>query len=476
MTYDSYAKPRSTGAKVPLRTRFTDDENGAVTIFACFMIIIMLMVGGIGVDLMRHEMERTRIQAVADRAVLAAADLDQRLDPEGVVRDYFAKSGMAGYVKGVTVNEGLNYRTVTVNASAEMQTQFMDMLGVDTMIIPASSSAEEKVSKVEISLVLDISGSMGSNNKMENLQDAAGVFIDTVLRPETADLISVSVVPYTAQVNAGWDIFKELNIYARHPYSYCVDFDNSDFDSAALSQAKSYDHMQHFDEGWYWNGKHYDNRGRYDNIDNPGCPKQSYEEIYPFSQNAGVLKARINQFEPRANTSIHLGMKWGVAMLDPAFRPITQKLPVDAIFKSRPAAYSDIETLKTVILMTDGENVTTQRINSSVYANDSHERHWSDYPLNYWLNRNVRSSEHWRWKWTKYTPSQGDALLSNVCDAAKDAGIVIWSIGFEVSNHGASVMRDCASSPTHFFRVEGVEIRDAFEAIARQINQLRLTQ
>ena len=39
-----------------------------------------------------------------------------------------------------------------------------------------------------------------------------------------------------------------------------------------------------------------------------------------------------------------------------------------------------------------------------------------------------------------------------------------------------NVMRDCASSPSHFFRVEGVEIEDAFEAIARQINQLRLTQ
>jgi hypothetical protein len=37
-------------------------------------------------------------------------------------------------------------------------------------------------------------------------------------------------------------------------------------------------------------------------------------------------------------------------------------------------------------------------------------------------------------------------------------------------------MQDCASSPSHFFRVEGVELSEAFRAIARQINQLRLTQ
>ena len=169
-------------------------------------------------------------------------------------------------------------------------------------------------------------------------------------------------------------------------------------------------------------------------------------------------------------------MKWGVALLDPSFRAINQAIGGDAAFQGRPADYSDIDTLKTVILMTDGVNVTTRRINRQVYANRDHYRHWSDYPFYWWLNRNVRSSERHRWYWTKYSASQADALLDNICDAAKAKGIVIWSIGFEVTDHGASVMKNCASSDSHFFRVEGVEIVSAFEAIARQINQLRLTQ
>ena len=70
----------------------------------------------------------------------------------------------------------------------------------------------------------------------------------------------------------------------------------------------------------------------------------------------------------------------------------------------------------------------------------------------------------------------GDSLLNSICTAAKHQGVLIWSIGFEVTDHGAAVMRNCASSPSHFFRVEGVEISEAFKAIARQINQLRLTQ
>ncbi|WP_282047988.1 pilus assembly protein TadG-related protein [Sulfitobacter mediterraneus] len=452
--------------------KFARDEEGTITIFAMFMVLMMVMIGGIGADMMRHEMERTRIQAVSDRAVLAAADLDQTLDPEAVVRDYFDKSGMAGYVSNVDVDEGLNYRTVTVDASMTMNTQFMDTMGVEELSVPARSRAQEKVNKVEISLVLDISGSMRHNSKMDNLHDAAGTFLDAVLKPENQDLISVSVIPYTAQVNAGPDIFGELNINSRHVYSHCVDFDSNDFDITALSLTESYTHMQHFEAGWYWNGSNSEN-----SISNPGCPKRTFERITAFSQDKNALKAQINQFQPRANTAIHLGMKWGVAMLDPAFQPVTQNIgTVDGAFTNRPASYSDSDTLKTIILMTDGENVPTVRIKDSRYDSSSERYHWSRYPLYWWLNRSVKSSKHYRWRYTKYSSSQADSMLNNICDAAKDKHIVIWSIGFEVGNHGASVMEDCASSPSHFFRVEGVEISEAFAAIARQINQLRLTQ
>jgi len=310
-----------------------------------------------------------------------------------------------------------------------MNTQFMDAMGVETLTVPARSRAEEKVNKVEISLVLDISGSMREGNKMPQLKEAAGVFIDTVLRPENQDLISVNVVPYTAQVNAGAAIMDEMNITRRHDYSSCVDFADQDFDNTWINTSQAYTHMQHFDSGYSWNGSSSENA-----INNPGCPKRSYEEITAFSQNATALKNQINQFQPRANTSIHLGMKWGVAMLDPAFGTIVPALGVDGAFANR-----------------------------------------RKYPLNWYLNNYVNSYYHSYWKLRKYSPSQADSLLSSVCDAAKAKHIVIWSIGFEVGNHGADVMEDCASSPSHFFRVEGVEITEAFQAIARQINQLKLT-
>lgn len=454
--------------------RFVRDESGTMTIFSVYILLMMLLVGGIGVDLMRNEMERTRVQAVIDRAVLAAADLDQTLDPEAVVNDYFAKAGMSNYLTSVDVKQGLNFRTVTVNADTSTPTQFMRLMGVDSLSVPARSQAEERITNVEISLVLDISGSMSDNNKMPNLRNAANTFVDTLLREETEDLISISVVPYTAHVNASFPIFSNLNVERQHAFSWCVEFLDSEFSTTTFDLTRTYEHMQHFEEqgfNTFTGGPA---------IENPGCPQQFAENITAFSQDGDTLKNRINQLEPRSNTSIHLGMKWGVSLLDPSFQPITQNLATidraDEAFASRPASYSDPETLKTVVLMTDGINVVTHRLTPEAYSTRSLRSHWARFPLEWYL-RNFVPRQRWdEFRTVKYTPADGDRLLGNICDAAKAQGIVVWSVGFEVTDRSADVMRDCASSPSHFFRVEGVEISEAFTAIASQINQLRLTQ
>ncbi|MEM6660422.1 MAG: pilus assembly protein TadG-related protein, partial [Pseudomonadota bacterium] len=200
MRMDTTLKLASGAALKRSAFRFARDESGTMTMFSIMMLMMMLLVGGIGVDLMRNEMERTRVQATIDRAVLAAADLDQTLDPTAVVNDYFSKAGMSEYLTSVTVDQGLNYRTVTAKARTTTPTQFMRLMGVEELTVPAQGQAQEKVANVEISMVLDISGSMGRNNKMANLQDAAKTFVDTVIRDETENLISLSLIPYTAQV------------------------------------------------------------------------------------------------------------------------------------------------------------------------------------------------------------------------------------------------------------------------------------
>lgn len=481
--------PERAGLAGPLRA-FRRDEDGGIIIFSLYIFVLMLMIAGLAVDLMRVETVRTRLQGTLDRAVLAAADLDQTLPAKDVVEDYFEKAGVANYLNDVQVSEGLNYRTVSADASATIGMMFSNIpaafdargeyhgrkLGeMPPITIPASSTAEERVAKVEISLVVDISGSMASNSasgntKIFELRQAAKDFVSTVLDPDNKDRVSVNLIPYSEHVNAGEDLFDRFNVNQRHSYSYCIEFPDNEFDDTNLDRGLYYQQMQHFQ--WNYNGWQNDR-------DDTVCPRNWYEEITTYSQRINTLHNQINALQPRAGTSIFLGLKWGVGMLDPDFDDVLDWFvtqgKVDNVFGDRPADWDDEETLKTIVLMTDGKNDRSNRIQSWAYNSNSEYAHWNNYNLWYYLNNYVFSGYHWQFHEQKYDADLGDELTYDMCDAAKAKGIVIWTIGFEVDQHGADVMEYCASSPSHFFEVEGQEIEDAFRTIARQINNLRLT-
>ena len=450
--------------------RFLRDENGSLAYMALAMSLVMMVFGGIGVDMIYAELNRTKVQNTLDRAVLAAADLDQTLDAEGVVADYMAKMGLADALVSSDVDEGLNYKTVTADGHVDMPSQFLKLLGIAETQASGHAQASERFNKVEVSLVVDISGSMESNSKMDNLKDAAGDFVDTLLADGSEDLVSISLVPYSEQVNAGPEILSYLPVNWKHGYSHCLEFSEDAFETTEIDRSVTYDQMQHFQ--WNYSGQN--------SLTDTVCPRYDYERITPFSQDASALKKQINKLTPRAGTSIFLGMKWGAALLDPSSQDITDGLisdgEVDTVFSGRPVAYDDSDVLKTVVLMTDGQHDRSFRIRDGYYNSESEYVHWNKYNLWYYLYRNVDSYQRGNFYYQKYDADTGDRLLDNICTAAKEKGVIIWSIGFEVEDHGADVMESCASSPSHFFRVEGVEIAEAFSTIAHTLNQLRLTQ
>lgn len=460
------------------RTRgFARETSGSMIIFGLTIFIMTLVATGMAIDFMRHENMRTRLQSTSDRASLAAADLDQENDPQAVVEDYFAKSGLTNYNLSVDVQEGLNYRTVTVDASSKVNSMFLNMVGIASMDAPAGSAAEERINNVEISLVLDISGSMRDNDKIENMQTAADEFVDTLITPETDDLVSISLIPYTGQTNAGETLFNALNVNQVHDYSYCVEFEASDFTSVPLSFTKVYEQAQHYE----YSGSYYGSWADY-KIQNPWCSDKFTEEIKPFKNVNTELKSVINTYEPRTATGIHYAMKWAAALLDPSMRPVVSNMisagEVDSAFSGRPANYDDEETVKVIVLMTDGMNVDQYRIRSWAYNSTSEYQHWAKYTLWYYLNNYVYWQNHGDYYFRKHNSVTADYRLADICAASRAAGILVFSIGFEINDnpYAKGVMNNCATSDSHFYAVEGVEISDAFGAIARTINQLRLIQ
>jgi Flp pilus assembly protein TadG len=516
--------------------KFHREESGVLIAYGVFFILIVLMVGGIGIDLMRFEKTRASLQGTLDRAVLAAADLDQKLAPEDVVTDYFSKSEMADYLASVEVDQGINYRKVAATAHIEMGTQFIHMLGINSLDAPAAGTAEESVDGVEVSLVLDMSGSMGSHSKLDNLQDAAKEFVHTMLTSSPAGDVSISIVPYATQVNLGPTLAQYYTFSGEHDYSYCANFGWNDFNSTSIDRNATLQQTGPFDPWYQVEG----------NLRLPVCPERAGSEVKAFSMNEGDLDTYIDSFNADGNTSIDIGVKWGTALLDPGTQSVVTDMiedgNVDAAFAGRPSAYND-DTLKVLVVMSDGENTSQYYLTNNYRSGYSNVWYYDDYygrvysmkngskyyykrvsgsrcypnqwggcgnipnygytpfegsksdeltfpqlfhqasneyisdVLYYNVWSNSYADSYWRWNaYDDVSGSTKDNRLDDICTAAKNAGIVIYAIGFEAPYGGQRVLESCASSDGHYFDVEGVEISDAFESIASSISKLRLTQ
>jgi len=352
---------------------FLRDESGVMAPQILIFFFLMLLVGGVAVDLMRFETRRVALQQTMDRATLAAASLENTLDPEDVVNSYFEVSGLSEELDDITVVEAMNSRTVTAKATVKSGNYFMSMMNVPYLQALNTSEAEQRVTNVEIALVLDISGSMASNNKINNLKTAANEFIDTVLDNDTENKISISIVPYNGQVNLGPTLFSKYNVTNAHgrANSYCLDLPTSTYGSTSLSRSTPLPQTPHVDS---WSsttqgssyvaitGPTVDGAGLFSNM---WCQPNAATFVTVHRNNRTQLKAQINGLIAVGATSIDLGLKWGAALIDPSARSIIGEMAVSGqvptYFSSRPANYGDRETLKVIVLMTDGKNFTQER-------------------------------------------------------------------------------------------------------------------
>ncbi len=517
---------------------FLSDEQGSLVIFAMFLFVAMLLVGGVAVDLARYEATRAELQSTLDRAVLAAASLSQSAEPEDVVLDYFTRANLDAYIdpNDISSEVTLVSRRVAAEASMEMGTTFMRLLGINSLHTPSAGTAEESAGLTEVSLVLDVSGSMGDwsysggDSKIAILREAATEFVNILMCDPSdpskttncvvePDTVSITMVPYAQQVLAGENILDQLTVTEEHQESSCITFDPDDFNDVAIDPTVTYKRTGNFDKAWWRD---------YPDDRYLECRTHPWRKILPMENDAQDLRDAIDALGAAGNTSTDIGMKWGAAFLDPTFRSVVQGLvangDVDAVFSDRPFDYTQTGANKIIVLMTDGYNTDQYFLQdqyrdgpSGIFYNSANEsrisvRYGSSGNF-YWLDTD---DYYWYWNWTvhdhpygdeeygdaveytfpqlwdrytlgwyddlPYKPYPGDHygrsekndMLTTLCDEAKRAGITIYAVGFEVSSSSATVMNDCASSPAHYFDVDGADLSDAFNAIARQITALRL--
>jgi Flp pilus assembly protein TadG len=356
---------------------FMRNECGNIAMFSVLLFTLMVMCGGLAVDLMRVEHKRTALQQTLDRCVLAAAAIRQNLDPELVCRDYVEKAGLSSYLQNVEVTESDGERSVAVTALAIQDNVFAPLLGFETFPAPAAASAIQTVTDIEIVLVLDVSGSM-SGAKLANLKSAASAFVDTVTANDEDDRVSIAIVPYNAQVNMPDYLMAKFNAVGpvTAANANCLEIPPAMFAVPGISRTAAIPRAVYADtSSGTAGGTSYtafdatgnsggNNAFQFCNPRNGNAVTGALTQnlIMPPTSDADLLKARIDALYAGGNTSITLGMKWGLNLVDPGMQPVISELitegHVPSAFNGRPGAYGEEETMKVIVLMTDGEHVS----------------------------------------------------------------------------------------------------------------------
>lgn len=393
--------------------RFQRKEDGSFTIFGLFVFLMILMISGLAIDMMRYEYTRVGYQNTLDTAVVAATSLNQDANTneavEDLIRDFFEKAGYDRNIVQVAPNIEVpagggeeTLRTVAARVDFDMSTSFMNMLGIENLPGIVGGGAREGQQLTEIALVLDISGSMGWGNKLQNMKDAAKEFVTLILDNNGADRVMISIIPYNMQVQMSEDLMGRLdwnnpqsavtptptlpgaieNYFPANDAARCALFLDADFDTRRLADSlNGLERSAKFAPG-NWS---YDLPGGGSNSNAFWCGS-GYPEMMLYQNDEAKLHAHIDSLTARGMTAIDYGMKWATGVLDPSFRPVvqsmlndTQQLIADAQqlaaaddtityvepseawmvpdnVAGHPVDYGTDNVFKYVVLMTDGAN------------------------------------------------------------------------------------------------------------------------
>ncbi|MBU3258802.1 VWA domain-containing protein [Roseovarius sp. PS-C2] len=385
---------------------FASDDSGAMVILALFFFVIMLAAAGLGVDTMRHEMQRTHIQATLDSAVLAGAGAPAgatKEDIKDIVEDYFDAAGLQDYLHEIDpdkdIDAGINSKRVTASASMTMNTLLMKLSGVDTLNAGGGSTAAIASPKMEIVLALDVSGSM-AGTRLTKLKEAAKEFVSDVLNKSDEGSTTISIVPYSWNVTPTQEIFDALSVDQQHGYSTCLDFTDDEFNSSSIDPNRAYAQTiftsVYGNFGEVGNGNvEYGGSSAY----NRSCFTDDYFRILPYASTYAPLEAKIESLKAAGSTSSDMGMKWASALIDPAFRPVVTELQKDRAgtdsdgnaitynivnpdINDLPALYTTGQVRKIIILMGDGANDWSYHLNdpNDLIDPDVPKDHtWDDY-------------------------------------------------------------------------------------------------
>jgi Flp pilus assembly protein TadG len=422
-----------------LLARFWNNRRGGVAPMVALTIVPLIGAVGAAVDYTRANAARTALQASLDSTALLLSKTAANQTPadlEASATNAFNAMFHRPDVQNVEVTahySSTDGSKVTLTGSATVPTDFLNVLGFSSINIAASTTATWGNTRLRVSLVLDNTGSMASDDKMTALKAASHNLLDQLkaaaIDPED---VYVSIIPFSKDVNVGtanydqswlsWDLWDAANGTCSYSYYHSQ--------SSCTAHGKTWTPASHST----WNGCVTDRDQNYDTTNDAPVAGST---LYPVEQYAScptqliglsndwtALSSKIDAMQPQGNTNQAIGLQLGWQSLTAA--PFTVP-PKDPNYK-----YND-----TIILLSDGLNTQD------------------------------------RW----YTNASSiNARQQKTCDNLKAAGFTIYTVQVNTGGDPTStLLQNCASDSSKFFLLtSSTEIVSTFQQIGTALSNLRL--
>lgn len=433
--------------------RFIGERQGNVAVIFALSAIPILTFVGAAIDYTRATNARTSMQAALDStALMLSKDLSA-----GTINSSQISSKATAYFNALYNNKDAKDVSITAHYTApsgstpaiikldgagNIVTDFMRVAGYNNMNFGTSSTTNWGNVRMRVALVLDVTGSMADDGKMDALKPAAKALIDqlSALAGTNGD-IYISIVPFSKDVNMG-PSFKDASWIdwtdwdANNGSNVCTARDGRGNCTNRVWTPNSHD---------TWTGCFTDRTQNYDTTNTAPAagniptlfPAEQYSycdnsgakiaTIMPLSYDWTALKAKIDTMVPTGNTNQGIGLAWG-------WMTLTQSDPFNAPAKDPNYVYKDA-----IVILSDGMN-TQNRWSSNTGTIDARQR--------------------------------------ILCDNAKNANITIYTVQVNTgSDPTSSVLQYCAQNTSSFYLVTSAsQTATVFSQIGTQLSKLRVAK
>jgi Flp pilus assembly protein TadG len=405
--------------------RLSSEDRGAVAIIFALLSTALFGMSALAVDVARGYNARNRMASALDAAALAGAKAMDRggsnAEIKAAATKYFAAvmaESNVGAIKSWEFDVDIKRSTATIDVSVKgsLSNIFGGLIGADTFSLNHESSVTYKTRNIELAMALDVTGSMEDDGKITDLKKAAKDVVDALFAEASDEKgVRVSLVPWSASVNAG-------------SYTSVVTGGASSDDcvverSGPYAATDAAPYGSDVFEPLVAAARH--------------CPDAPLIPLSGRSKETS-LKTAIENLPTTGRTAGHIGAAWGWYTVSPAWAGIWPAA-------SQPNPYNPSDTIKGVLLMTDGLFNQT------------------------WVNAAAEGA-----------PMVDDsyARFHAICEQMKLKKVVVYTVGFALTDaRAAQALKECASGDSqHFLVTTGSELQKAFKEVATQLKGMRLTK